>query len=99
MPPDGNESTPSWLRENIDRGRAGSAVTALDQPAVPLGADEEAAGTPVQPHAVRAANEHEVDNAAAATEQPKDNPGIPIDLIIMALLVAAISAIAVLVLF
>ncbi len=41
------------LRDDIDRGRAGDKVDGPDPAAVPLGADEEAAGTPLSPDLIR----------------------------------------------
>jgi hypothetical protein len=48
------------LRADIDGGRTGDKVEAPDPAAVPLGADEEAAGAPVPPHAVKAARDMEL---------------------------------------
>src|SRR3954466_15401286 len=47
------------LRADIDRGLTGDKVEASDPAAAPLGTDEEAAGTPVPPHAIAAARKTE----------------------------------------
>ena len=52
--------TTAQLRDTIDRGRTGSKVPYRDPAAAPLGTDEEAAGTPPTPEAVRTAMRHEV---------------------------------------
>jgi hypothetical protein len=43
-------ATAAQLRHEIDQGHSGNKVRALDPAAAPLGTDEEAAGTPVDPH-------------------------------------------------
>jgi hypothetical protein len=50
-----SRSTIEQLRDDIDHGRTCDKVDALDPAAAPLGADEEAAGTPPDPHAVETA--------------------------------------------
>jgi hypothetical protein len=55
-----NGSTVEQLRDDIDHGRTGDKVDAPDPAAVPLGADEEAAGTPPGPAAVDAARSLEL---------------------------------------
>jgi hypothetical protein len=52
--------TTAQLRDAIDRGRTGSKVPFQDPAAAPLGTDEEAAGTPPAPAAIRQAMRHEV---------------------------------------
>jgi hypothetical protein len=52
-------STTEQLHADIDLGRTGDKVQAGDPAAVPLGADEEAAGTPVAGDAVDAARQSE----------------------------------------
>jgi hypothetical protein len=56
------------LRDRIDSGGARDKVHAKDPAAAPLGADEEAAGTPVPRAVVQAEALHQ--NAAAATVPP-----------------------------
>jgi hypothetical protein len=48
------------LRADIDAGRTRDKVAAADPAAAPLGADEEAAGTPLQPAVVSLARRQEV---------------------------------------
>jgi hypothetical protein len=54
--------TTAQLRDAIDRGRTGSKVPYEDPAAAPLGTDEEAAGTPPGPEAIRIAMRSEVKN-------------------------------------
>ena len=53
-------STISQLRDDIDAGRTGDKVDWPDPAAVPLGTDEEAAGTPPDPWAVETARRIEI---------------------------------------
>ena len=55
-----NRSTISQLRDDIDAGRTGDKIDWPDPAAVPLGTDEEAAGTPPDPWAVETARRIEV---------------------------------------
>jgi hypothetical protein len=48
-------NTVEQLRADIDSGRTGDKIAGPDPAAAPLGADEEAAGTPLRPEAVAAA--------------------------------------------
>ncbi len=61
-------SNASQLRDDIDKGRTGDKVPNRDPATVPLGTDDEAAGTPPEPEAVDAAREREIgiDSAAAS---------------------------------
>lgn len=45
-------ATPDQLRDDIDSGRTGDKVPGADPAAAPLGTDEEAAGTPLDPQTV-----------------------------------------------
>jgi hypothetical protein len=45
-------ATCDQLRNDIDSGRSGDKVRFRDPATAPLGTDEEAAGTPVDPHVV-----------------------------------------------
>jgi hypothetical protein len=47
------------LRADIDGGRTGDKVAAIDHAAAPLGTDEEAAGTPVSKESIAAARRYE----------------------------------------
>jgi hypothetical protein len=48
------------LRSAIDRGATRQKVAASDPAAAPLGADDEAAGTPPEKHRVELAMKHEI---------------------------------------
>jgi hypothetical protein len=52
-------STTEQLRHDIDSGRTGDKVAVSDPAAAPLGTDEEAAGTPVDPAIISKAREVE----------------------------------------
>jgi hypothetical protein len=43
-------ATTEQLRHDIDRGRTSDKVDAIDPAVAPLGTDEEAAGTPIDPN-------------------------------------------------
>lgn len=53
-------STVEQLRRDIDSGLTGDKVAVLDPAAAPLGADEEAAGTPLPPEAITQAHQYEL---------------------------------------
>ena len=61
-----SRSTVEQLRDDIDHGRTCDKVDAPDPAAVPLGADEEAAGTPVDPGAVEAARTLELSRSCGS---------------------------------
>lgn len=67
--------TSAQLRDAIDRGRTGSKVPFEDPAAAPLGTDDEAAGTPPQPHEIRAAMVHELRNAGRHRPDGRDANG------------------------
>jgi hypothetical protein len=67
-----NRSTVEQLRDDIDHGRTCDKVDAPDPAVAPLGADEEAAGTPPDPSAVEAARTLEVSRACT----PRSRRGI-----------------------
>jgi hypothetical protein len=52
--------TVDQLRNDIDRGRTGEKVEGSDPAAVPLGVDEEAAGTPLAPAQIAQARRREL---------------------------------------
>jgi hypothetical protein len=54
-------ATVETLRADIDAGRTRDKVAGPDPAAAPLGADEEAAGTPISSERARLARSHEVD--------------------------------------
>lgn len=61
-------TTVDQLSFEIDSGRTRRKVSAPDPAAVPLGTDEEAAGTPVSPHAAALAKQEEVDAPPKSNE-------------------------------
>ena len=63
-------STTSQLRDDIDHGRTGDKVDALDPTVAPLGTDEEAAGTPPDPCAGEAARTLELSRPRKSTSRP-----------------------------
>jgi hypothetical protein len=58
-----HRSTVEQLRDDIDHGRTCDKIDAPDPAVAPLGADEEAAGTPPDPSAVEVARTLEVSRA------------------------------------
>lgn len=56
-------ATAAQLRADIDSGRTGDKVAAIDHAVAPLGTDEEAAGTPVPPHVIAEARRLESKSA------------------------------------
>jgi hypothetical protein len=84
------------LRRNIDRGQAGSKVDYPDPAAAPLGTDDEAAGTPPSAAAVQAAHAQEVGASPATTgSEDKHDAGSGIYVAIIAMVIAALSVVAV----
>ena len=65
-------STTERLRADIDSGITHDKVRGSDPAAAPLGADEEAAGTPVSREAVQLARSHEVE--ATPREEKERSP-------------------------
>jgi hypothetical protein len=61
-------STVEQLRSDIDHGRTGDKVEGSDPAAAPLGADEEAAGTPLPPKVVSTARDLE----SQASNSPRE---------------------------
>jgi hypothetical protein len=52
--------TTAKLRHDIDRGRGGDKVDAVDHAVAPLGTDDEAAGTSPSPRNIASARAHEI---------------------------------------
>jgi hypothetical protein len=61
-------STVEQLRDDIDHGRTGDKVDAPDPAVAPLGADEEAAGTPPDRGVIDAARTFEVSRPRAPAD-------------------------------
>jgi hypothetical protein len=64
-----NRSTVEQLRDDIDHGRTFDKVDAPDPAVAPLGADEEAAGTPPDPSAIEAARTLELSRSCTSTSR------------------------------
>lgn len=54
-PPPSDNPTTAQLKGDIDSGRTGDKVGVFDPGLSPLGTDDEAAGTPAEPHRIRLA--------------------------------------------
>lgn len=54
-PPPSNSPTTAQLKADIDSGQTGDKVGVFDPGLSPLGTDDEAAGTPAEPHRIRLA--------------------------------------------
>ncbi len=70
---DHTRETVEQLRSDIDSGRTGDKVPASDPAAAPLGADEEAAGTPASADAVALARARE--KSGPAMPPQRSGPG------------------------
>jgi hypothetical protein len=66
---------PDLLRHDIDSGRTGDKVAFPDPAAVPLGTDEEAAGTPVSAHAAAMARSAETSRHPTAMRHNRPGAG------------------------
>ena len=91
-------ATSAQLRDDIDSGRSGDKVPALDPAAAPLGTDEEAAGTPTPPEAVamnrRMERREHLRTAAsdhAAGDQRRGGPGALTVLVLVVLVALTIG--------
>jgi hypothetical protein len=82
-----SRSTVEQLRNDIDHGRACDKVDALDPAIAPLGADDEAAGTPLDPSAVEAARTLEMSRSCQSA--PRRGSGAAWLLIAFSLAVGA----------
>ena len=91
--------TAAPLKEDVDRGKAGTKVAAEDAPATPLGTDDEAAGAPPSWLSVDAARREEVGKAPRAAKKRQYDVGGIVYLIALALFAAALSAAVVLAFF
>jgi hypothetical protein len=78
------------LRDDIDKGRAQDKVRHQDPAAVPLGADEEAAGTPPSDGSIQLAHRNEVSGPAKSTE----DGGAPLYLAIVAIVIVVLGGAA-----
>ena len=62
-------TTTAKLKHDIDRGRAGDKVAVIDPAAVPLGTDDEAAGTPPTPRLAEQAHQDEIGARPVSSER------------------------------
>ena len=65
--------TTAQLKHDIDRGGGGDKVDAFDPAAAPLGTDDEAAGTPPSPAAIKQAHDLEIPTTPVASERGSDH--------------------------
>jgi hypothetical protein len=93
-----DHATVEQLRDAIDRGRAGDKVPVLDPAAAPLGADEEAAGTPLHSSAVHEAFRQEAGRSSGhsgrgrdANSADRNRPGAEPLIVTMVLFVAVLA--------
>ena len=89
-------STTEQLRHDIDRGRTGDKVAAIDPAAAPLGTDEEAAGTPIDPKLLAVVRRRERSMHAAPAGQKisgdEDWSGVVIWLVVVVGLAIGVAA-------
>jgi hypothetical protein len=83
--------TTAKLKHDINRGRGGDKVDAIDPAAAPLGTDEEAAGTPPSPAAIEQAYRDEVRSSPVSSEQNDSDHAVAIYVGLIALLVGSVS--------
>ncbi|HYG27630.1 MAG TPA: hypothetical protein VD906_12050 [Caulobacteraceae bacterium] len=94
--------TAAQLKDDINSGRTGDKVAGFDAAAAPLGTDEEAAGTPVEPRVIAEARRQETagrpDSATtnAATPELQPNGAPPRQSYAMPVLLGVIAAVALL---
>ena len=79
--------TTAKLRHDIDRGRGGDKVDAIDPAAAPLGTDDEAAGTPPSKEAVQIAYNHEI-GSRPTSQRAKTDWAVPVFVVIIICLVS-----------
>jgi hypothetical protein len=87
-------ATTEQLRHDIDSGRAGDKVRFRDPAAAPLGTDEEAAGTPIDPQTlaeVRARENRRAQPRDAQRATDGERTGVMLWLLIVAGVVVGIS--------
>ena len=70
--------TTARLKHDINRGRGGNKVDAIDPAVAPLGTDEEAAGTPPPPNAIAQAYKHEIGDSPISSERKDGDHAVAI---------------------
>ena len=83
--------TTAKLKHDINRDRGGDKVDAIDPAAAPLGTDEEAAGTPPSPQAIKQAHAHEIGAKPVSSERNDSNHGVVIYLAAVAAVVLVVA--------
>ena len=81
--------TTAKLRHDIDRGRGGDKVDVIDPAAVPLGTDDEAAGTPPSEEAVQIAYNNEI-VSGPTSERAKTDWAVPFFVVFIICMVSII---------
>jgi hypothetical protein len=71
-------STVEQLRDDIDHGRTGDKIDAPDPSIAPLGSDEEAAGTRIDPGSIEAARTLEVSRPRQAASHDEGAAWLPV---------------------
>jgi hypothetical protein len=71
-------TTTAKLKHDIDRGRGGDKADVIDPGAVPLGIDDEAAGTPLTPRAVEQAHRDEIGSTPVSSERDDSDHALAI---------------------
>jgi hypothetical protein len=83
--------TTAKLKHDIDRGRGGDKVNVIDPAATPLGTDDEAAGMPPSPAAVKTAHRDEILSNPASSERYDRDHGVAIYIGVIATLVVSVG--------
>lgn len=86
--------TSTKLKHDIDRGRGGDKVNAIDPAAAPLGTDEEAAGAAPPVDAVAQAYNNEIDHSPVISQRKDNDHAVAIYVIVVAT-IALIVAVAI----
>ena len=85
-------ATVEQLRADIDHGRTGDKVAGSDPAAAPLGADEEAAGTPVSPHQAAAARLQETSTQRANDPASRSGTWVALSIFILLAFAGVLAA-------
>lgn len=83
--------TVEQLRAAIDSGRTGDKIPVADPAAAPLGADEEAAGTPLSAERVAAAHASEVRRPSASRTGSRHGAALLVGFLSAVLLLTALA--------
>jgi len=84
-------ATTEQLRHDIDQGRTGDKVRFPDPAVAPLGTDEEAAGTPIDPQVIAQTREAE-ERMERPTDAQRSAEGAPTDVLWWFAMVAVAAA-------